>query len=284
MLESVGKNGAEPESRKESVPAADGRDGVDLNQPISVGKARALIEDARRAGSKVVNAAVEIPRQVAAHARRAFGPARAACAYIEECISNPQTANQERAGWAFEKLLEAGAAAGKLGARAADSALDQISGDPSKPQRPAAKGARLALGLVPIVGSAQNLGQARFYYRSSLAATDPAEKERLLHQARRECLAACASGSLDVLTLGTARVAAESSKAWLVGKNAVQLLLMRMRRRESSERKSGRFEAVGQRIFEAPLDLALKSETLREAMDNVLKRISALDANRDMST
>jgi hypothetical protein len=173
----------------------------------------------------------------------------------------------EAVGEFFEAILTNAGKAPKALGHNADAALDQISGDPSKQQGLSEKGVRIGIGLLPVIGNTQAYGQARVRYRNALQQVDPVLREQEMHQARRNCLIASTALSLEVATLG---LSGKIDLAIRVINTGLSVLNTGKAVREETE-QSRFFPKIDLDFISGRADWALKSSTIRDAMDFLLR-------------
>lgn len=147
------------------------------------------------------------------------------------------------------------------------SAVDTLAGDPSAPQSIHMQGLRIAVGLLPVVGNAKAIGDARQKYKQALALPEGEQRDLLMNGARRDCLIASSLLSIEVATVGASGAVDKALKgSTLLGSilNAGKTV------REVSQSQSW-LPKVNVDILSPQVDLALRFPPLREAMDIILR-------------
>jgi hypothetical protein len=153
-------------------------------------------------------------------------------------------------------------AGGKL-----SSAVDTLAGDPSAPQPIHKQGLRIAVGLLPVVGNAKAIGDARQKYKQALALPEGEQRDLLMNGARRDCLIASSLLSIEVATVGASGAVDKALKgSTLLG----SILNAGKTAREMSQSQSW-LPKVNVDILSPQVDLALRFPPLREAMDIILR-------------
>ena len=147
------------------------------------------------------------------------------------------------------------------------SAIDTLAGDSNAPASVHMKAARVVAGFLPITGGAKDIGKARELYRCAQALPQGEEKEAMLHQARRDCLIATASLSLDVISYFATGGAAHAVKT---GSTALSALNFAKGAKENSS-ISRWIPKINIDLLSPQADMALSSPTIREAMEIILR-------------
>lgn len=147
------------------------------------------------------------------------------------------------------------------------STFDTLAGDPTTPASVHMNAARIVAGFLPITGGAKDIGTARELYRQAQTLPDGAEKESRVHQARRDCLIATTSLSLDVISYFATGGAALAVKT---GSTAFSALNVAKGAKDNET--VGRFlPKINIDLLSPQADLALSSPIIREAMEIILR-------------
>jgi hypothetical protein len=147
------------------------------------------------------------------------------------------------------------------------SAFDTLAGDSTAPASVHMRAARAVAGFLPITGGAKDIGKAREMYRCAQALPPGDEREAKLHQARRDCLIATASLSLDVISYFATGGAAQAIRT---GSTALSALTIAKGAKENTT-VSRWLPQINIDILTPQADIALSSPTIREAMEIILR-------------
>ena len=145
--------------------------------------------------------------------------------------------------------------------------VDALAGDPNTPQPIHMQGLRIALGLLPVVGNAKAIGDARQKYKQAMALSEGDERNKLMHEARRDCLIASALLSMEVATLGASGALDKALK----GGNVIGSALNAGKTVREVSQSRWWLPKVDLDILSPRVDLALEFPPLREAMDIILR-------------
>jgi hypothetical protein len=147
------------------------------------------------------------------------------------------------------------------------SACDTLAGDPDASASVHMTAARMVAGFLPITGASSEIGKARGLYRQAQSLPEGEEKNSQLHRARRDCLIATTSLSLDVISYFATGGAAAAVKA---GSTAFSALNVAKGAKDNET--LGRFLPKINMDFLSPqADIALSSPIIREAMEIILR-------------
>ena len=171
------------------------------------------------------------------------------------------------AGETFERLLLGAAALNRGGEKLAQSSLDVLAGNPPSQQSLSERGLRLAIGVLPIIGSTQDYADARKRYNSALLLSDELAREQELHRSRRDCLITCAALSLEIITIGASGKVSTFAK---MGKALFSSLHWTKLVREKTA-DSDIIPTINFDLLSARADRALEFEPVKAAMDYLLK-------------
>lgn len=147
------------------------------------------------------------------------------------------------------------------------SSVDALAGDPNTSEGIHMQGLRIATGLLPVVGNAKAIGDARQKYKQATTLPEGDARNKLIHEARRDCLIASSLLSIEVATIGTTGAV---DKALKIGNLVASVLNAGKTVREVTESRRWLpkidFDTLSPRV-----DAALTFPPLREAMDIILR-------------
>jgi hypothetical protein len=190
-----------------------------------------------------------------------------------------QQSTTSAGGFIGERFADVLTNAGKVVTHAGgtlSSTVDALAGDPNTPESIHVQGLRIATGLLPVVGNAKGIGDARVKYKRALALAEGEERTKLLHQARRDCLIASSLLSIEIATIGASGAVDKALKA---GNLFASVLNAGKTVREMTE-SSGWLPKIDVDTLSPRVDIALSFSPLREAMDIILR----FDPERNDST
>lgn len=148
------------------------------------------------------------------------------------------------------------------------SAFDTLAVDSTTPSSVHMRAARAVAGFLPITGGAKEIGKAREVYRIAQSLPPGTEKESKLHQARRDCLIATVSLSVDVISYFATAGTAQAIKT---GSTALSALSIAKGIKENSLVNKW-LPPINIDLLSPQADLALRSPVIREAMEIILRQ------------
>jgi hypothetical protein len=120
---------------------------------------------------------------------------------------------------------------------------------------------------LPVVGNAKAIGDARQKYKQATTLPEGDARNKLIHEARRDCLIASSLLSIEIATIGTTGAV---DKALKIGNLVASVLNAGKTVREVTESRRWLpkidFDTLSPRV-----DVALTFPPLREAMDIILR-------------